>query len=459
MNRLLSAPRRIRRISGIFSALFILTAGLPASEWQDIKDQYKMCSVVGGLGEANGTDNPNEWNNAEGLAATSAELSEPHSAMADLYGRIYVADKNANAIRRIDPDGTIHTVAGMNLEELPGATTNAGYSGDGPARQQLLDGPQHAYVMPDGTFYIMDTGNHRIRRVDTAGMMTTIINDPEGLNRGLWVQRQRQIVYYCTNTQLKRWTPGLGENPGVLLAGGFEEASNIDVDRFGNIYVTDRGKSAVYRVPFSHDGSDVTPSMIVAGTGTNKDSEQSRNGDSATDVGLLEVRGIAFHPLGGYFLATHAGGDIWYVDSGGDVHLFIQGNSANAHNPRPFSVPANDGDEISEPRSVSVSLNGDILIASNDAGFIRVVRSTLPPPAAPKWDTVLIDAAAGARLRWQTEPGQWYLLDRSPSMTAGSWTPLTLLPAAGTSLGFTDPFNAELPGTFYRVHALRSWPN
>ncbi len=440
--------------------LFLTAASSPASEWGDIKDQYKTAITVAGLGQANGDNNPDEWNDAEGLPALQAELSEPHSAMADVRGRIFVADKNAHAIRRIDPDGNIHTVAGMNLSEITGEGDNAGYDGDGPAREHLLDGPQHAYVLPDGTFYILDSGNRRVRKVGLDGMMKTLVKDTVSLNRGLWVSRDEALVYYCTNTELKRWSPGMGENPGVVLASGFQETGNIDVDRFGNIYVTDRAGSAVYRVPFSHDGTAVTPAMIVAGTADNTDSGDSSNGKKATKTGLLEVRGIAFHPLGGYFLATHKGGDIWYVDTEGEVHMLIQGNDANAHNPGPFSVPATGGNEISEVRSISVALNGDLVIASNDAGFIRVVRSVLPKPAPPAWDTVNL-TPDGFRLRWQTEPGKSYLLEKTTDLKADAWVPLLTTPAAGTTLEFTAPVPSaeDAPGTFFRLHEFRRWPN
>jgi hypothetical protein len=199
--------------------------------------------------------------------------------------------------------------------------------------------------------------------------------------------------------------------------------------------------------------------MIVAGTGTNKDSDREESGDTATKVGLLEVRGIAFHPLGGYFLATHAGGDIWYVDQDGEARLFIQGNSANAHNPRPFRVPANDENEISEPRSVSVSQNGDVIIATNDAGFIRIVRNILPPPAPPLVTSAVLQPNSRLRLEWQTEPGKWYLLDESSTLEAGTWSGLDFRPAAGTALNFTVPVDPLSPRHFYRVHSIRRWPN
>jgi hypothetical protein len=446
------------RLLCLAAAPLLLCLDAKATEWDDIKSQYKQCTLVGGLGEGNGIDNPNEWNNAEGLSALNAEFSEPHSAMADVFGRIYVADKNANAIRRIDTDGTIHTVAGMNLNELPGAATNAGYNGDGPARQRLLDGPQHAYVMPDGTFYIADTGNRRIRRVDTNGTMTTLITDNAGLNRGLWVRRDAQVIFYCTNNSLRRWVPSRGNNAGTVVANGFLEAGNIDLDAAGNIYVSDREKSAVYRVPANYGGGAVTAAMMVAGTGTDKDSDKDDSGDPAPAVGMLEARGIAFHPYGGYFVATHAGGDIWYVDSAGDARLFIQGDSANTHDAT-FAIPANSSNKISEPRSVSVAPNGDVIIASNDAGYIRVVRSVLPSPAAPKWTDLTYLKGTGNRLRWQSTPGQWYLLERSSSMLPGSWSSLSFQPATATLSEFMDSGALGTPRRYYRLHSLRSWPN
>jgi hypothetical protein len=442
----------------LLAALFLPCWAAVASEWGDIKDQYKTCILLGGLGEGNGLDNPNEWNNAEGLSALNAELSEPHSAMADIYGRIYVADKNANAIRRIDTDGTIHTVAGMNQNEMPLGIPNAGYTGDGPARLRLLDGPQHAYVMPDGTFYIADTGNRRIRRVDLNGSMVTIITDSAGLNRGLWVQRDAQVVYYCTNTSLKRWVPSVGNRGGTTIATGFKEAGNIDLDANGNIFVSDRVGSAIYRVPPNYGGAAITPQLIVAGTGTDKDSDKDDSGLPATQVGMLGARGVAFHPLGGYFVATHTGGDIWYVDSAGDARLFIQGNSANAHD-NTFSIPANSSSKISEPRSVSLAPNGDVIIASNDVGYIRVVRSVLPPPEPPKWDALTFQRGAGNRLRWQSVPGQWYLLELSASMLPDGWSSLSLQKATGTLSEFLDTGATSASRRFYRLHSLRAWPN
>lgn len=82
-------------------------------------------------------------------------------------GTIFHADSGNDRIRRIDPDGTIHTVAGSG---------EAGYGGDGgPATEAKLNRPSDVAVDATGQIYIADTDNHCVRRVDTDGMMHTAI--------------------------------------------------------------------------------------------------------------------------------------------------------------------------------------------------------------------------------------------------------------------------------------------
>jgi sugar lactone lactonase YvrE len=84
----------------------------------------------------------------------------------DSQDRIFIADTGNHVIRRIDADGTIHTIAGTGV---------AGYSGDGgPANQATLNTPSDVAVAPDGTLYIADTFNNVVRRVTTDGTISTI---------------------------------------------------------------------------------------------------------------------------------------------------------------------------------------------------------------------------------------------------------------------------------------------
>lgn len=93
----------------------------------------------------------------DGGPAASAQLDTPSDVAVGPNGIIYVADTNNHAVRRIRPDGIIDTVAG---------TGERGFGGDGGAAQEaLLDRPYGVEVAPNGTLYIADTHNHRVRRV------------------------------------------------------------------------------------------------------------------------------------------------------------------------------------------------------------------------------------------------------------------------------------------------------
>ncbi|MGH9039191.1 MAG: SBBP repeat-containing protein, partial [Acidimicrobiia bacterium] len=101
----------------------------------------------------------------DGGPATAAELQDPHGIAVDRAGNIYVADSPNHRIRRIDRAGIITTVAG---------TGSSGFSGDGgPATAARLNRPRNLLATADGSLIIADTDNRRIRRVDPAGIITT----------------------------------------------------------------------------------------------------------------------------------------------------------------------------------------------------------------------------------------------------------------------------------------------
>jgi len=98
--------------------------------------------------------------------AWKASLDRPFDVRRDSQGNLYVADFGNRCIRKIDPRGTIRTVAG---------TGEAGYSGDGgPATQARLQGPYSICLGPADELYIADSLNHVIRKVDRKGIITTI---------------------------------------------------------------------------------------------------------------------------------------------------------------------------------------------------------------------------------------------------------------------------------------------
>jgi sugar lactone lactonase YvrE len=108
-------------------------------------------------------------NSGDGGLATAASFSSPHAVSIDAAGSVYVADTGNNRIRRIDAS----TRAVSNFAGSPSGT--AGFAGDGgPASSALFSGPQGLVVdESSGIVYVSDTGNARVRRIDSAGVVTT----------------------------------------------------------------------------------------------------------------------------------------------------------------------------------------------------------------------------------------------------------------------------------------------
>ena len=94
-------------------------------------------------------------------APRSAQLNAPAAIAFDPRGNLYIADTFNHLVRKVSTAGIITTVAG---------TGAAGFTGDGgPATAATLNFPSGWRSMRAGAIYIADTWNHRIRMIDTAG--------------------------------------------------------------------------------------------------------------------------------------------------------------------------------------------------------------------------------------------------------------------------------------------------
>jgi sugar lactone lactonase YvrE len=102
-----------------------------------------------------------------------ALLNQPFSVTIDDDGFLIVADTGNNRIRKIDlRNNVISTIAGNG---------HGNYSGDGGlATAAALYEPEDAYRSPDGTLFIADTENHCIRKVDTSGTISTVAGIGQG---------------------------------------------------------------------------------------------------------------------------------------------------------------------------------------------------------------------------------------------------------------------------------------
>ena len=188
----------------------------------------------------------------DGGPATAAGLNDPAALALNGRGTLYIADQSNNRVRAIDlATGHIRTVAG---------TGSAAYNGDGiPATEASLAGPSGLACGEDGTLFIADTFNGRIRAIDPGtGVIRTVAGD------GGEYRYQRDA-----------------EAPSASLS----RPSGIDVDRGGNLWLTDSDNHLVRRW-------DRTTGLIerVAGVG---ETGAGGDGERAVNAALNYPFGIA----------------------------------------------------------------------------------------------------------------------------------------------------------------------
>jgi sugar lactone lactonase YvrE len=148
-----------------------------------------------------------------GGAATNTEMGRPDGIACDAAGNLYIADGDYNRIYVLNTSGIITTVAGTN---------GAYYSGDdGPATNATIYDPLGVALDAAGNVYIADSGNNRIRMVNTSGIITTVAGNGEA-------------GYF-----------GDGAAP---TAARLSYATGVAVDAIGNLYIADQGNNRIRKV-------------------------------------------------------------------------------------------------------------------------------------------------------------------------------------------------------------------
>ena len=158
-------PAKAARFSGIYCICLdpagerLYMADLDNRRIRMIDLRSSTVSTVAGNGESGKP--------ADGSTADSSPLVDPRAVTVDRGRNVYVLERSGNALRIVDSQGKIRTVAG---------TGEKGLSGDGgDALKATMNGPKHLCIDRDGSVLIADTENHDIRRYSPAdGKITRV---------------------------------------------------------------------------------------------------------------------------------------------------------------------------------------------------------------------------------------------------------------------------------------------
>ena len=227
----------------------------------------------------------------DGVPATDAQLGSPERVFVDRTDAIYIADWSDNRIRKVDPkSGLISTVAGTGEE---------GYSGDGgPATEAEFNSPSGVFVRSDGSMFIADKGNARIRKVDATGTITTVAGGAD-----------------------HNFDPPLGDGGPATLA-YLSSPAEVFVDGAGSIFILEVGRRRVRKV----DSQGIISTVAGNGEiGFNAPGEFHGDGGPATDAALY-VNSSVYSTGGGIFIDGR--GDLYIADRGNHRIRKVEGVAA-----------------------------------------------------------------------------------------------------------------------------------
>src|SRR5579864_765183 len=262
----------------------------------------------------------------DGGAALSAALANPFSMAADAAGNVYVADRDNHRVRRIDASGNITTVAG-NGEQ--------GFFGDGGlATSASLNTPTAVAVDTNGNIYIADSNNNRIRVVANGNI----------------------------NTFAGNGTAGYSGDGGAATGASLFTPRGVAVDANGVVYIADTNNHVVRKV------SAGTISTIAGNA-----QQQGFYGDNgaAGSAGLDTPTGVA----------VDAAGKVYVADSNNHRVRLLSGATLSTFAGNGTAAYSGDGGAATSaafafPLGVSLDAMGNIFVADSNNHVIRRVGST-----------------------------------------------------------------------------------
>jgi sugar lactone lactonase YvrE len=291
-----------------------------------------MITAVAGSGFTGSVDGP----------AASASFQAPRGLAHDASGNIYVADSGNHTIRLVTPDGTVSTLAGL-----------AGSSGslDGTGGVARFSTPTAIAIGPDGDLYVAEQGSHLIRRVTSAGVVTT----------------------YAGSTQ--------GYADGAPGAAQFSAPDAIVVASNGDLYIADSSNSRIRRIVRS--GNVAGAVQTFAGSGFSASGDRDGVGTAAV---LISPQAMALR--GNTLTVRDSTGLLRQIDLTSAVVTTLLG--------KPTDQFLHAGDVDGPAATAEVNSFGGITIAPNGGFMLADYQAVRSVSAAGDVKTIAITSAPGA---------------------------------------------------------------
>lgn len=320
-------------------------------------------------------------NSGDGDAATKAVLNRPYGVAVDKSGNIYIADAYNDVVRKV-------AASGSNISRFAGNGQRT-FGGDGGAANgAYLNTPTALVADTAGNVYIADTLNHRIRKVGTDGIISTVAGNGANTFSG---------------------------DGGPASSAALNSPEGLATDAAGNLYVADTSNHRVRKISPNGTISTVAGNGIAGAQG---------DGGPATQASLYYPKGLAMDASGNLYISDWLNSRIRVVTSDGKIFT-AAGNGS-------FNYQGDGGPATSAalrfPWGLAVDASGKVYIADDENSVIRVLTPVAPlVSSAPKIDAAGVASLAAFGGFSAAAPGSWieihgaHLANRTRSWNAADF--------------------------------------